>query len=71
MVGFAVIAVFSLIGIVAVFAWVGVVSVGIRRDDHGAVLNSAAVGAYGTRPGPVSRIASQTTGMHWIRPRAA
>jgi hypothetical protein len=70
MVGFAVIAVFSLIGIVAVLAWVGVVSVGIRRDDHGAV-NSAAVGAYGTRPGPVSRIARQTTGMHWIRPRAA
>jgi len=66
MTGFAVFAVVSFIGIVAAIGWVLVVSVGIRRDDRGAVVNASPAGLSGVVPGRVARIARQTTGVHWV-----
>jgi hypothetical protein len=66
MTGFAVLAVISLIGTVAVVGWVGLVSLGIRREDRGAVINRSAVGLNGTGPGRIARMARQTTGVHWV-----
>jgi hypothetical protein len=65
MTGFAVIIVISLIGIVAAIGWVGLVSIGIRRDDRGAVINASTTDVSGVVPGRAARMARQLTDVHW------
>jgi hypothetical protein len=65
MIGFAVL-VISFVGIVAAIGWVGLVSIGIRREDRGAVINASPTDLSGVVPGKVARIARQTTGVRWV-----
>jgi len=70
MFGFAAFAVLSIVGIVAAITWISVVSLGIRRDERVAVLNTSrlrtsGIRTNGTGPGRMARIARQTTGVHW------
>jgi hypothetical protein len=60
--GFAVLAVVSIIGILVAIGWVTMVSISIRRDDHGGVASTSPA----ELPGPVTRMARQATGVHWV-----
>jgi hypothetical protein len=56
----------SLVGILAALGWVGLVSLGIHRDDAGAVINASRADRSGLVPGMAARVGRQATGVRWV-----